>query len=76
MSKLPVVNVCPSLLAEGHATFSPTALKMLFDGRRVSHLLPFESPASESADGNKAVKNANGYTLSYKEVPVSFRSSA
>lgn len=64
MSKLPVVNVCPSLLAEGHATFSPTALKMLFDGRRVSHLLPFESPASESADGNKAVKNAGRLSLS------------
>ena len=37
MSEIAVVNVCPSLLAEGHATFSPTALEMLFDGGRVSH---------------------------------------
>lgn len=43
MSEIPVLNVCPSLLVEGHATFSPTALKMLFGGKCVSHLLPFES---------------------------------
>ena len=31
------LNVCPSTLAEGFNTYSPTARKLLFDGREVSH---------------------------------------
>lgn len=35
-------NHCPSTLADGFSTYSPTACKKLFDGQKVSHLLDFE----------------------------------
>ena len=36
------LNHCPSTLADGFSTYSPTACKKLFDGQNVSHLLDFE----------------------------------
>lgn len=44
------LNVCPSTLAEGFSTYSPTALKLLFDGHTVSHFLSFNSPNNETSD--------------------------
>ena len=41
------INVCPSTLAEGFDTYSPAARKLLFDGKEVSHILPFDSPNNE-----------------------------
>ncbi|MEN0005445.1 MAG: hypothetical protein AAF798_14935 [Bacteroidota bacterium] len=39
-------KVCPGTLAEGYTTYSPICLKQLFDGKRVSHLLPY-APAQK-----------------------------
>ena len=33
------IDYCPSILAEGFHTYSPTAIKQLFDGHSVSHIL-------------------------------------
>ena len=30
------IKICPSTLAEGYDTYSPIAIKRLFDGHRVS----------------------------------------
>ena len=57
-------NVCPSLLIEGYSTYSPVALKRLFGGRPVSHILNFDSPASTNIDGRAAVKNVGRLSLS------------
>lgn len=35
------LKYCPSTLKEGFDTFSPTALRRLFGGKKVSHILPF-----------------------------------
>lgn len=35
---------CPSTLAEGYESYSPVALKNLFAGKKVSHILPYDSP--------------------------------
>ncbi|MCF0186783.1 MAG: HipA domain-containing protein [Bacteroidaceae bacterium] len=35
------INNCPSLLSEGHSTYSPKAQRLLFEGKRVSHILNF-----------------------------------
>ncbi|WP_029036964.1 type II toxin-antitoxin system HipA family toxin [Salinimicrobium xinjiangense] len=40
------VNHCPGTLAEGFSTYSRTCLKHVFDGRKVSHVLPYEAPNS------------------------------
>ena len=41
------LNVCPSLLSEGYHTYSPLALRRLFNGKQVSHLLSFSLKAKE-----------------------------
>lgn len=58
------IKVCPSLLLDGHSGYSPAALKNLFDGRRVSHILNFDSPASSNTDGRAAVNNVGRLSLS------------
>lgn len=43
---LPEIKNCPGTLAEGFATYSRTCLNRMFQGRKVSHILPYDSPAS------------------------------
>ena len=58
------LNVCPSTLAEGFDSYSPTALKLLFDGTFVSHILSFESPNSEDGDGGEYAQHIGRISLS------------
>lgn len=58
------INVCPSLLTEGYSSYSPAALKKLFDGQPVSHILEFDSPTNIDSNGMDAVKNAGRLSLS------------
>ena len=58
------INVCPSLLIEGHTSYSPAALKILFDGMEVSPFLNFDSPVSAGIEGYKAIKNIGRLSLS------------
>ncbi|PTM04195.1 MAG: phosphatidylinositol kinase [Bacteroidetes bacterium] len=44
--KLKDIHCCPSTLKEGHHSYSTNALKRVFMGRKVSHVLPYESPAA------------------------------
>ncbi len=64
MSRVEISN-CPSLLTPGYDTYSPSALKQLFDGATVSHILPFSSPAIDNGEGTRdAIKNAGRLSLS------------
>ena len=42
----PLIDNCPGTLAEGHKTYSNTALKRVFNGKKVSHILPYDSPST------------------------------
>ncbi len=42
------VHNCPGTLKEGVTTYSKTALNRLFNGRKVSPTLPYESPATNA----------------------------
>lgn len=44
---LPEITRCPGTLAEGHSTYSRACLTRLFKGKKVSHILPYNSPASK-----------------------------
>lgn len=49
--RFPIIRNCPATLAEGHLTFSRTALRRMFNGRKISHVLPYHAPFSrESMD--------------------------
>lgn len=39
------LNHCPSRLTEGFKTYSPLALKKVFGGKKVNHILPYLSPS-------------------------------
>lgn len=59
-----VIDRCPSSLQEGHTTYSPSSLKKLFDGVKVSPFLGFASPASGEKASQDAIKNAGRLSLS------------
>lgn len=42
----PEISHCPGTLAEGYNTYSRTCLKRVFNNRKVSHILPYDSPTS------------------------------
>lgn len=42
---LPEIKYCPGTLAEGFDTYSKACLNKVFGGKKVSHILPYESPA-------------------------------
>lgn len=58
------LNLCPSTLEEGYDTYSPSAIRFLFDGRKISHIFAGVSPEDESGEGDKAIKNAGRISLS------------
>ena len=43
---LPEIQYCPGTLAEGFNTYSRTCLNRVFQGKKVHHILPYDSPAS------------------------------
>lgn len=63
MSKL-VIRYCPSLLSEGYNTYSPAALRRLFDGRKVSHILPYDTPQKSESDAEKFRENRKRISIS------------
>lgn len=42
------IKYCPGTLAEGHTTYSRACLSKVFKGRKVNHILPYDSPESNS----------------------------
>lgn len=44
---LPIIKYCPGTLAAGFDIYSRTCLNRVFNGKKVSHILPYDSPASD-----------------------------
>ncbi len=42
------IKYCPGTLAEGHTTYSRVCLSKVFKGRKVNHILSYDSPTSNS----------------------------
>jgi len=43
---LPKIKYCPGTLAKGFDTYSRTCLNKMYSGKKVNHILPYDSPAS------------------------------
>lgn len=43
---LPEIKYCPATLSEGFNTYSKTALKRIFQGKKIFHILPYDAPTS------------------------------
>lgn len=58
------LDVCPSTLAPGYNTYSPRALRLLFDGKKVSHLFPSLSPLNNSQEAKRVFEQVGRISLS------------
>lgn len=56
--------VCPSTLKEGFNSYSPEACRKLFGGRRVSHILHFDSPNNDTSDSAEYAAHIGRISLS------------
>ena len=62
---IPQLHVCPSTMADGYSEYSPEALKHLFGGEKVSHILPFAPPSANTLEAKKMVtENVGRLSLS------------
>lgn len=65
------INICPGTLDEGFSTYSPIALRRVFDNRKVSHILPYNSPRAETEDTEKFIENRERISISGVQVKSS-----
>lgn len=61
---VPELKYCPSTLAEGYHSYSPTALRRLFDRKKVSHILPYDAPQKNEEDAEKFLENRKRISIS------------
>lgn len=62
-SPLSIKN-CPGTLAEGHETYSNSALKRVFNGKKVSHILPYDSPSTNEVNDQLFEENRKRMSIS------------
>ena len=61
---LPIIKYCPGTLASSYNTYSRTCLRRMFDGRKVNHLLPYESPTSNGTTKDLFLENRKRISIS------------
>ncbi|MFH1852585.1 MAG: HipA domain-containing protein [Candidatus Neomarinimicrobiota bacterium] len=65
------IAFCPGTLAAGFNTYSPTCLNRMFNGRKVSHILPYNPPQVSAEDAEKFLKNRQHISISGVQEKVS-----
>ena len=58
------INHCPGTLAEGFSTYSRTCLNKVFQGKKVNHILPYNSPSSGTETDTLFEENRNRISIS------------
>ncbi|MEB2776339.1 HipA domain-containing protein [Algoriphagus sp. D3-2-R+10] len=58
------IEYCPGTLAKGFKTYSRTCLKRVFYGKAVNHVLPYDSPASNSETDELFDQSRKGMSIS------------
>ena len=61
---LPTIKYCPGTLAIGFETYSRTCLNRVFNGKKVQHVLPYDSPASNQEMDKLFDENRNRMSIS------------
>ena len=61
---LPEIKYCPGTLSEGFNTYSRTALNRDFKGKKVHHVLPYDSPSSNPETDELFEENRNCMSIS------------
>lgn len=58
------IDHCPGTLAEGYNTYSRTCLNRVFEGRKVSHVLPYDAPNSNQQTDELFEENQKRISIS------------
>jgi serine/threonine-protein kinase HipA len=58
------IKNCPGFLSEGFSGYSPLFLRRMFDGRKVSHVLPYNAPEVDEEDQKKFMQNRKRISIS------------
>lgn len=58
------ITHCPSTLHQGYSTYSPIALRTLFAGKKVSPILPYDSPDKNEAVNELFIENCEHISIS------------
>ncbi len=58
------IRNCPGLLLEGFTEYSPLFLRRMFNGRKVSHILPYNAPELDEEDQKKFMQNQKRISIS------------
>ena len=66
------LKYCPGTLAEGFNTYSPGCLRKLFNGKKVSHVLPYEQPEQNEEVAEQFMENRKRISISGVQEKLSF----
>lgn len=58
------IRYCPCTLSEGYNTYSPTGLRLLYNRKKVSHVLEFNAPRTDEAVAEKLRQNSKTISIS------------
>ncbi len=64
MTPIENIQVCPGTLATGFTTYSPKCRREMFNGKKVSHVLPFPSPQQEGEQKRLFTENKTRISIS------------
>ncbi len=66
------LNYCPGTLAEGFSTYSPSCLRNLFNGKKVSHVLSYDQPQQNEEVAELFMENRKRISISGVQEKLSF----
>jgi len=66
------IKYCPGTLSEGFTSYSATCLRWLFNGKKVSHILPFDSPTHNAEVAAQFSENRKRISISGVQEKLSF----
>jgi len=66
------LKYCPGTLAEGFSTYSPKCLRYMFNGKKVSHVLPYDPPQQSEEVTELFMENRKRISISGVQEKLSF----
>ena len=60
----PIIEYCPGTLTKGYNTYSTTCLRRMFNGRKVNHILPYDSPTDNGTTEDLFLENRKRISIS------------
>jgi len=66
------LKYCPGTLAEGFNTYSQSCLRNMFNGKKVSHILPYQYPRQSEETAEQFMENRKRISISGVQEKLSF----